>query len=98
AMFVFMATSEQYWVRETGGFSEQNPSTFRAMNLMRANGDQVGFQVLNVLKTCLAEPLNSVGMKHNLALTAHASKLRDRLNRPDFVIRCHDRNKDRISS
>src|SRR5579872_3980136 len=96
ATIIFVTSAENDGIRVQRRFDKKCARSFRTMKFMGANGNQVGIELVNVLKRFFAEPLDSIRMKKDSALAANSPKFRDRLNSADFVVGRHQRNQSGV--
>src|SRR5262249_55240033 len=90
--FVLMTAAKENRVRQQWRFDEKCSSTFRSVELVGADGNQIRVELMNVLKRLLSKRLHRIRMKNYPALLANGSQFRYRLNRTDLIVRCHHRN------
>ena len=76
----------------------ESPRAFWTVKFVRANRDEVGFELGDVGEPFLAEPLRGVRVKEHAALAADGADLVDPLHRADLVIHPHNRDKDRVGA
>ena len=87
-----MAPTEQDGIRMEGRFDIKQAGALGAVKFMTAERDQVGIELVNILKRFLAKPLHGVGMEYDSMVAANPAKLGNGLNGPDLIIGGHDRD------
>ena len=66
------------------------------MKFVSAGGNQVSVELAEIFKRLFAKPLNRVGMKNNFTVAANCTKLGNRLDGSNFIIRRHDGNESGV--
>src|SRR4029078_8531002 len=73
----------------------ERADALRAVHLVRGDARKVDVHLLYVERH-LADALNRVGVEEDPARPGDLADLLDRLDRPDLVVREHDRDEDRL--
>src|SRR5262245_45032354 len=89
-----MSATEQKGVGMKWRFDEQKSCTFWAMHLMGADGHQICIELVDIFKRFFTEPLDSVSVEQDPTLSTEASQFGNGLDRPDFIVGCHDRHQN----
>ena len=92
AAFIFMAAAKNDGIGTKGRFDKKRPGALWAVELMGANGNQIGVELVDVLERLLAKTLHRIGMKNNAMRTADFAENRHGLNRAGFIVGRHDGN------
>src|SRR5207249_8818383 len=71
AALMLMTAAHQHRVWQQWRFQVERAGAFWPVNLVRADRNQVGIELVDVLELFLAEPLNGVGVKQYPALAAN---------------------------
>ena len=93
---VLMGTAEKYGKGMKWGFDEKGTSALWTMQLVRAERNQIGVELVDGSKGLFAERLNGVGVKEDALFAADVAKLGDRLNSAGFIVSGHDGNQDGV--
>ena len=51
-------------------FDKESTGTFRTVKFVRADGNQIGVELVDIFKRLLAETLHSIGVKNNFGRAA----------------------------
>ena len=66
------------------------------MELVGANRNQIGVELMNVFERLLSKPLDRIRVKQHATISAKGSQLCDRLDGANLVVGSHDGDQDRV--
>src|SRR5437868_8043232 len=67
AAFIFVSAAEENRVRLQGRANIKKPGTFWAIELVGANGNEIGIELMDIPDRLFSEPLDGIRMKHHTA-------------------------------
>lgn len=93
-----MTTPKEDGIDKLGRMNEKSAGAFWSVNLVGAEGNEIGVELGNRMKGDLAERLHRVGMKDHAPFAADQTKRRDRLNGAGLIVGGHDRNEGGVGA